>query len=676
MRSKRIHLAIAMTALTVYGVLWAVYGQEVALPPPIALPDAVSKPPEKKASSKPADPAPGSDKPRTGPALIKPPEVFDVPHAVRAAPVERGPGVLATGGVGLPPPAFPVPNQNVPSVDPKPMMPMPAPPPEPSKMLIDPLTADPPRSKKTPDGPTIVFPSPQSNPAADRPKSFVRLHSAANAVAPAPLDVVPGPQIGGAAYVPPPPPPGISTPNPNALLNLQTPAITVEKRGPATLRAGETQVFQLVVRNLGTVAAQQVRIEEEIPAGAKLVSGDPAPQRQGSKAIWIASALPPGSELIARFSLQAEVALQLAATTGVHVSAMPPISTASLKPAAATPVNSPAVQLNGPERTMVGAPVTFDIHVANGSGLPLTDVRMFGYLPDGLDTPQGRTIEMVNAVTIGPGSFKDLRMPANAVLPGRHTVQVKVVSSGGEAWATATIDIAAASLTVRQAELTRLILGRDGDLRIDVANGTGKPLRNVAVACLLPQGLDYLNSSDRGLFQANHRTVYWLIDAMPAGQTRTLAVRVRGARAGQFPTTVTARADGIAEARSTGAVVLEGMASLKLRVVDRDNPLEVGKDTVYEIQISNDGAAPAHNVRLQVQFAPGLTPRSAEGNTRYSVKGQTVTFEPIPSLGADGPAIYRVSAHAQSAGDRRVRFAVVSDEVPAPLQREISTKVY
>jgi uncharacterized membrane protein len=241
---------------------------------------------------------------------------------------------------------------------------------------------------------------------------------------------------------------------------------------------------------------------------------------------------------------------------------------------------------------------------------------------------------------------------------------------------TATIDIAAASFTVRQAELTRLFLGRDGDLRIEIANGTGKPLRNVAVACLLPEGLDYRDSSDRGLFQANHRTVYWLIDAMPAGQNRTLIARVSGAKAGQYQTVVSARADGSAEIRSTGGVSLEGAASLKMRVVDRDNPLELGKDTVYEIQISNAGATSAHNVRLQVQFAPGLVPRNAQGNTRHSVVGQVVTFEPIPSLGSDGPAIYRVSAHGQSAGDQRVRFLVISDEVQLPIQREISTKVY
>ena len=597
MRPTCIQLAIAMTALGVFGVLWAVYAQEISLPVPVLQPDVPppeQKAPEKKPPAKPPAPMQSQrEKSKADATLITPPEVFDVP----------------------PPPAFPPPTQNVPPAESKQAV-IPIVSPEPTKMLIDPLTPDPPLPKKASDAsspPTLVFPPAQGNapiPTADRPKSFVRLRTAANEITSPPLDVVSGSQVGGAAYFPPPPPPVNAMPNPNALFNLQTPAVTIEKRGRPVLRAGETQAYELVIRNLGPVPAQQVRIEEEIPAGAKLVNADPAPQWQGSKAIWIVAPLQPGSELIARFSLQAEIALQLGAATSVQVSAMQAINRTAMKPPTTT--NAPTVNISGPERAMVGTPVTFDVHVANPAGLPLTGVKMFGYLSDGLDTRVGRTIEMADPVTVSPGGSKNLRMPTNAVAAGHHTVKVKVISSAGEAWATATIDIATASLAVRQAESTRLFLGRDGDLRIEVANGTGKPLRNIAVACLLPEGLEYRDSSDRGLFQANHHTVYWLIDAMPAGQARTLIAHVNGAKAGQYQTTVTARADGVSEFRSTGAVSLEGAASLKMRVVDRDNPLELGKDTVYEIQISNGGAAAAHNVRLQVQFAPGLnraTPR-------------------------------------------------------------------
>ena len=51
-----------------------------------------------------------------------------------------------------------------------------------------------------------------------------------------------------------------------SLVNLQTPSVVLEKQGPKTLQAGQAARYLIVVRNLGPGAAQQVRIEDELPA--------------------------------------------------------------------------------------------------------------------------------------------------------------------------------------------------------------------------------------------------------------------------------------------------------------------------------------------------------------------------------------------------------------------------
>ena len=61
----------------------------------------------------------------------------------------------------------------------------------------------------------------------------------------------------------------------------------------------------------------------------------------------------------------------------------------------------------------------------------------------------------------------------------------------------------------------------------------------------------------------------------------------------------------------------------QLRVIERDNLLELGKETVYEIQVQNPGNASATSVQLQVQFPPGLTPKLAEGKTRHAIDRQS-----------------------------------------------------
>jgi uncharacterized repeat protein (TIGR01451 family) len=550
-------------------------------------------------------------------------------------------------------------------------------PPEPLKVQIDPIEP-PPLIKKTPiappQPPTITFPPTQTQVTQPPPaggKSFIRLHS---------NDVTP-PPIANPTPVPPqpvPPPQQNSTaPNVDALVNLNMPAIQVQKHGPTTLRAGETQAYQIVIRNLGSLPAQQVRIEDDLPAGIKLVDIGPQPQWQGKRAVWTLSNVAPGAEQLIRMTLKADIAVQLGNTLSAHVSAVPIVqttNTVSLRP----PHTASALttRLVGPESVVVGKPAVYEIHVSNQSQVPLTGIVLFGYLPEGLDTKEGREIQGSVGGAIAPGATKVLRMPTNAVKPGRYTVRVKVVTSAGEASATSTLEIGGDSLSIHQAPATRMFIGRDGDLQFQVANGTGKAVRNVAVACRLPEGLDFIGATDRGLYQSNYRTVYWMIDTMPAGHTHTLAVRVHGDKPGKLENLVFAKADGIAEIRSSGTIALEGSVNLNLNVVGRDNVLEVKKDTVYEIQIANTGGSPARNVRLRVQFPAGLTPRDAQGNSKHTIAGQTVTFDPIANLGGDEKVLYRISAQALTAGDQRIEFSVISDEVQTPIQREISTRVY
>ena len=111
--------------------------------------------------------------------------------------------------------------------------------------------------------------------------------------------------------------------------------------------------------------------------------------------------------------------------------------------------------------------------------------------------------------------------------------------------------------------------------------------------------------------------------------------------------------------------------------VDVLGPVEVGKETVYEVQVLNPGSAAATNVRLQIQFPPGLLPKNAQGDARFSLDRQSVVFEPIVSLAPQAQTTFRVTAVAQPAAERdqRVRFAITSDQVRLPIQKEISTLV-
>jgi uncharacterized repeat protein (TIGR01451 family) len=722
---------MGLMCVVLLGAYWAVSAQEgrpLWGPPPVLPTDETTKKPSTKYPNK----------AKADPTLIVPAEAFDVPRPVEPTEARKGfvieekPGIVLTGGA-LPPPMFP---PVVTTPDPKQMIPpplpvidtkpLPMPILEPTKALIvEPATKEVPPKKgaiplllqsPTPvippptvipepkkdliappiiNMPSVIVPEPKKEPIApptinmpsviapepvapQKSRAFVRIDSASNYPSPAgsgrPIPDAPI-LVPQQSQLPLPPSVAPISPSTSGLSSVQTPSVTVEKRGAGTLRPNETQSYQFVIRNLGPVPAQQVRIEDELPANVKIVSANPMPQVQDGKAVWVLSTVNVSQEQVIQLTLQGAAATELTGRTSVHVAATAQTTTTTLRPR--NDAASMVIQVTGPNQVAVGKQAVFEIRVVNQSAQPLSGITLHGLLPDGLTTPQGQAIEGEVDTVIPPGESKTLKMPAQAVKAGHYTVAVKVTTQAGqEASATTGIDIAAESLQLQVAPATRLYLGRDGDLRLEVANHTSKSLRNVAVADRLPEGLDFVAASERGLYQANSRTVYWLIDQMPPGKTQTLVLRVNGTKAGQHQNVVFAKADGVGEMQSTGVVALEGISDLGLRVIERDNLLELGKETVYEIQVQNPGNAPSTNVQLQVQFPAGLVPKNAEGNAKFSLDHQSVTFEPIPSLGPQGQVIFRVTAIAHSVGDHRVRFAVASEQVRLPIQREINTKVY
>jgi hypothetical protein len=553
-----------------------------------------------------------------------------------------------------------------------------APPPkfEPSKAPIiiesSPKEIAPPVITPPPQIPTVVAPPPQVEAPENRLKSFVPIRSTGSKPPIAPVIESPSlpPKIG---------PLPVAPPSAGAIGGMQTPNITIEKRGAPILRSGDGQIYQIAVRNLGPGAAAQVRIEEELPANVRMIYADPIPAIDGQRAAWTLMNVAAGAEQLLRFQLQTPSDIELPNRVIMHVATgAAPATTTTTVQRPGSHVAPIAVQVVPVGALMVGKPAVFEIRVTNQSAQPLSGVTLLGKLPDGVHHPAAQEISGEVEAIIPPGEVKTLRMPTTAVKAGRWNIAVTVNAPGGvEASTNAEINIAPAdSLQVQQPAMTRMFVGRSGDMRIDVSNPTDKPLKNVAVVNRLPEGLEYVTSSERGLYQANSRAVHWLV-SLPPGASKTLVVRVQGAKSGQHQNVVQARADGGPEQSSVSVIHLEGTAELALRLAGRDALIEVGKETVYEIRIANPGSSAATNVRLHVQFPPGIRPKNADGDTRCTIAGNTVTAEPIPSLRADGQAVYRVSAQAQPTAnrDQRVRAAVVSDQVPTPVQREVSTMV-
>jgi uncharacterized repeat protein (TIGR01451 family) len=120
---------------------------------------------------------------------------------------------------------------------------------------------------------------------------------------------------------------------------------------------------------------------------------------------------------------------------------------------------------------------------------------------------------------------------------------------------------------------------------------------------------------------------------------------------------------------------VEGLAAIMFEVRDLEDPIEVGRETGYEIRVINQGTKAATNVQVAVALPDGMQVISAEGETRHSPHPSGILFAPIRQLAPKADTVYRLKVLCRAAGDQRVTVEVKTDDLQ-PIRREESTRVF
>ncbi len=662
-------------------------------------PDAPPLPPTPAIQSKPkSEPAAPALPVAQGPVIIDapeekvgpPPTVSPLPNfdskrnkvtitTIPAPPSTRGssPPPVPQGSPGqqMPPDLIIIPDRspvNVPSV-PAPSVPEPAP--------VAPAFQVPTPSTPTPIIPTPLAPAPTTSfPSANvqpRPKAFQLVNpirSKGNEVTDMPpSEPFPMPERRMISAQP------VAQTNPSAssanIVGAATPQVTVEKRGPANRRGGEPLQFYIILRNIGSSPASDVRVEDDIPPGTRFSFGDPEPLLQNGRAVWVVPHLPPGAEKQLKIELQAQGSGDVVGATTVTV-----VATTGSRSRLAQGKDGLTLVVKAPASVPNGFPVVFEAQVTNHGKEALDGLMLHVNLPDGLTHEFGKAIEAPLNGVLSAGATKSYKVPLTAVQPGRQTIEVRISAKNGmETSGIGTVQVTPVSSTgvsVQQTPQVKLFLDKEADLRIDVTNTQGQYLQNVMVLDTLPAGVQFVSASDRGLYRPDARTAHWLVENLAPGQTRTLTVRVKPEAAGQFDNEVVARTEAQQDIHSKAKVHVHGIADLVLTVTDRDNPIELGKATEYEIKVVNQGNAAATGVQVKATLPPGMIAKLVRGPSVHELDGKQVVFASLPRLQPQGQAVYYVSALAQAPGDQRFRAQVVSDQAVVPISREERTFVY
>jgi uncharacterized repeat protein (TIGR01451 family) len=452
-------------------------------------------------------------------------------------------------------------------------------------------------------------------------------------------------------------------------MGAQAPSLQVEKIGPATIPVGKPIAYEIVIRNNGTCPVQNVRIEDHLPAAAKLLSAEPRPESSGETLAWSLGTLEPGAERRIRLEIQpageGEIVSQAVATFSAHCG----LRTQVTKP-------NVAIRVSGPESIRVGDPATFQIQVANTGTGAAQQVVLHANLPEGFWHEKGNKIDADLGV-VAPGETRTIPLTLNAIRSGKHVNDFSITGEDGvQAASQAVVQITEPVLTLRATGPRRRYLHREAHIELEVANvGTGAAT-NVRVGNLLPEGLDFVSASEGGTFDPATRTVVWHVPTRAPGHRQTFALKTTPKALGEQVSRAVARDERGAETRVESAVFVEGLTALLLEVVDVDDPVAIGSDMRYEIRVLNQGTAANTNVQLLVALPPGTTVKNVNSPVAHRANSQQIAFDPLPTLAARADVVYRISLASQQAGDQRLKVQLSSDQVKTPINKEESTHVY
>jgi uncharacterized repeat protein (TIGR01451 family) len=449
------------------------------------------------------------------------------------------------------------------------------------------------------------------------------------------------------------------------------PVVQIQTTGPATINLGEPFTYEVTVRNTGTRPVFQVRVVDDVPAGARYIGAEPRPQIQNGRLVWDLGSLDAGAERRLKVQVQptGEGKLSSSATVTYSLS-----HTGSMEADVTRPRLT--VRKTGPESVHVGDPAVFQIQVSNTGTGPATHVVVRDRLPPGLQHPQGSVIEG-DLGTLAPGESKTLTLTTTAVHVGRQENEATVTGDGGlQAAAQVTVDVVQSQLQLRKSGPQNRFLGREAEFDLEVANPGTAPATSVRVIDTLPEGLDFVAASDGGAYEPTTRQVTWMLGTLAPGHRRGLTVKALARSSGDWVNRAVAQADRGLEQKAEATLHVEGVPALMLEVVDLEDPVEVGAETTYEIRVVNQGTSPCTNLVIEATLPPEMEARSAAGPADHRFQGQQVLYEPLPKLAARADALYRVKVRGLRDGDVRFKVRMSCDQLTAPVFEEESTRIY
>lgn len=220
----------------------------------------------------------------------------------------------------------------------------------------------------------------------------------------------------------------------------------------------------------------------------------------------------------------------------------------------------------------------------------------------------------------------------------------------------------------------QVLAGRPVEVCLTVRNTGNIPDTLITVTLPIPDGVVVVRTTEGGAVAAG--SVTWEVANLTPSASRQLCAVLAMRQPGVLSFQPTATSPTASLIRSACATEIAGVPAILLEVVDLEDPIEVGGEVIYDIKVTNQGSAPATNVRVVCIPAGSQVFASATGVTPVQAQDGMVTAAVLPVLAPKAAATWRVVVKAAKPDDARFKVVLSSDQFKSPIQEDESTQQY
>lgn len=447
--------------------------------------------------------------------------------------------------------------------------------------------------------------------------------------------------------------------------------LMVEKFTPAEVSAGAPFDYQIKVTNISGTTLSDVAVWDMLDPGFNYASSNPsgtmdAPTRTLK---WMLGDMKAG-----------EVKTINVSGSATKVGTITSCASASYNLAVCQTIKvvqpSLAVKKEAPAETLLCDAFPVKITVSNtGSGVA-RNVKVSDQLPSGLSTTDGKNSWDAVIASLGAGESKTFDLMVKADKTGAYKNMAKASADGNlsaESNATSTV-VKQPVLTITKKGNERVVIGRPVNFTITVANTGDAPAADTVIKDPIPAGSTFVSATEGGKVDGNN--VVWNLGTLAPGASRTVNVSLNVATSANISNTATVTAKCANPASATAGTQVAGVPAILLEVVDDPDAVEVGGQVTYTIDVTNQGSAPATNIKIVADLEDFEQYISSSGVTAGTAAGRTITFGTVPSLAPKAKITWKVVVKGVKAGDTRFKVVLTADQFSRPIEETESTNFY